>query len=194
MKATEQETYVDIALDKIKQVDEMVDKLFELSRIESVEFKATKEPFVFSEIVQETVKTFKLAAAQKNIQLKCTQCQDHIWVNADVGMMERVVQNLVDNAVANTPENGQIQVSLILENDELFFKIQNSGNPLPSDLLEWINNFEEDNPLTANWSSRSGIGLLIVKKILQLHGSFLKAYADSGTGNVFTFSLPVYNQ
>ncbi|MEJ7680998.1 MAG: HAMP domain-containing sensor histidine kinase [Segetibacter sp.] len=182
-----------IALNKIKRVDKMVDELFELSRIESVEFKAAKEPFVLSEIVQEMVKIFQLAASQKNIDLKCIQCQYLVWIDADVSMMERVVQNLVDNAVNNTPENGIIQVSVIVENNKLFFKIHNTGSPLPNDLLEWINKSEEESKLTADWSSRSGVGLLIVKKILQLHDSSLQAHTDN-TGNTFTFGMPIYNQ
>lgn len=192
LSLAEQANYVQIALNKITQVDKMVDELFEISRIDSVEFKATKEPFVLSEIVQEMVKIFQLAASKKNIELKCTQCQYHVWIDADVSMMERVVQNLVDNAVHNTHENGIIQVSVIVENDQLFFKIQNTASPLPVDLLKWINDSKESMP-TANWSSRSGVGLLIVKKILQLHGSSLKAYTDSNTGNIFTFGMPIYN-
>lgn len=164
LNLNEQENYIHIALDKIKQVDEMVDKLFELSRIESVEFKATKEPFVLSEIVQETVRVFQLAGSQKNVDLKCTECHSLVWINADVSMMERVVQNLVDNGVNNTPENGIIQISVIVENDKLNFKIHNTGKPLSDDLLKWINNSNDESSLSANWSSRSGVGLLIVKK------------------------------
>lgn len=193
LSTSEQEGYVQIILNKIKQMDEMVTQLFELSRIDSVEFKAAKEPFVLSEVVQETVKIFQLSALQKQIDLKCTQCQYHVWVNADVSMMERVVQNLVQNAVNNTPENGVIQIALAVENKELMLKIQNTGLPLSADLLEWINNAEQERILTADWSSSSGIGLLIVKKILQLHDSSLKASADNNAGNIFTFSIPIYN-
>jgi signal transduction histidine kinase len=194
LSISEQETYVHIILNKIQQMDEMVNQLFELSRIDAVEFKAAKEPFVLSEIVQEMVKNFQLIAKQKNIDLKCTQCQYHVWINADVSMMERVVQNLVQNAVNNTPENGVIQIALSIENEELILKIQNTGRPMPEDLLKWINNSKEENRLTADWSSTSGIGLLIVKKILQLHGSYLKAYTDNNTGNIFTFGMPIYKQ
>lgn len=193
LSVADQAAYVQITLNKIKQVDDMVNQLFELSRIESVEFKASKEPFVLSEIAQEQVKIFQLAALQKKIVLKCTQCQYHVWINADVSMMERVIQNLVDNAVNNTPEDGIIQVSLVVEGNQLIFRIQNTGSPLADDLLEWINSVKEDSTLTARWSSRSGVGLLIVKKMLQLHASSLHAYTDSIAGNTFEFSMPVYN-
>lgn len=189
----EQETYLQIILNKIKQMDEMVNQLFELSRIDSVEFKAENEPFVLSEIVQETVKTFQLSASQKNIELKCTQCQYHVWINADVSMMERVVQNLIANAVNNTPENGLIQVAVIVENEKLIFEVNNTGQPLGDNLLYWINDLNGANLVNDNWSSGSGVGLLIVKKILQLHHSSLKAFTSAVSGNTFTFSIPIYN-
>lgn len=189
----ESENYMHIILNKINQMDEMVNQLFELSRIDSVEFRAAKEPFVLSEIVQETVKTFQLSALQKNIDLKCTQCQYHAWVDADVSMMERVVQNLVQNAINNTADNGIIQIALAVENKQLILKIQNTGRPLSEDLLEWINDSKEERILTTDWSSSSGVGLLIVKKILQLHCSSLKAFTDNNIGNFFIFSLPIYN-
>ncbi len=110
----EQADCMQMVLSKIQQVDAMVSQLFELSRMESTEFKATKEPFVLSEIVQETVNVFQLTAEQKKVDLKCTQCQYHVWVNADVSMMERVIQNLVDNAINNTTETKFIQVYMLV--------------------------------------------------------------------------------
>lgn len=189
----EMELCLQMILTKIQQTDTMVNQLFELSRVESVEFKAAKEPFVLSEIVQETVNVFQLLSSQKKVTLKCTQCQYHVWVNADVSMMERVIQNLVDNAVNNTPENGTVSVSLAVDKNTLIFRIQNTGSPLPHELLQWINNSKEENILDANWSSRSGIGFRIIKKILQLHNSTLIAYTENDSGNIFTFSLPIYN-
>jgi signal transduction histidine kinase len=192
LSTAEHESYLNIISNKIQQVDTMVNQLFKLSKIESAEFKPAKEPFVLSEIVQESVKEFQLLCAQKNITLRCTQCQYHVWVNADVSMMESVIQNLISNSVYNTSEEGHIQVSMEVDNNHLRFKVINPGNPLPDELLEWINNADNESVLHTNWSSRSGVGLLIVKKILHLHGSVLHAYTAKETGNVFTFSLPIF--
>jgi signal transduction histidine kinase len=166
LSKVEHESYLHIISNKIQQVDLMVNQLFRLSKIESAEFKPAKEPFVLSEIVQESVKDFQLLCAQKNITLKCTQCQYHVWVNADVSMMESVIQNLIGNAVYNTSEEGHIQVSMEVDNADLRFKVENPGTTLPDDLLTWINNADNESVLPTNWSSRSGVGLLIVKKIL----------------------------
>ena len=189
----ERENYKQMILNKILQVEHMVTQLFELSKMESVSFNLKTEPFVLSEIVQETVNTFQLSVKEKHIELKCTQCQYHVWVNADISMMERAVQNLIENAVKSTPENGLIQVALEVENNYLIFKLTNTGTALPKELLDWINASEKQHGSYDNRPSKSGLGLMIVKRILYLHGSSLRAYTINDAENVFTFSLPVQN-
>ncbi len=186
------DNYMQMILNGILHVEHLVTMLFELSKIESSQFRLKKEPFVLSEIVQETVNTFQLRAQEKTISLKCAQCQYHVWVNADVSMTERVVQNLVDNAVKNTPAGGVINVGLSVENNYLIFNIENTGEPLPAELITWINNpAKEDERISK--PSRSGLGLVIVKKILYLHGSQLQANVINNTANSFSFSLPIIN-
>ncbi len=188
----ELDNYIQVILNKIMQVENMVKDLFELSKMESVEFKANKEPFVLSEIVQETVNTFQLNAIDKKIDLKCTQCQYHVWIDADISLMERVIQNLMDNAVKNTAENGSVKVTMQVENKNLIFKIENTGSILSERLLEWINSSETTEYVER--PAKSGLGLVIVKRILRLHGSYLKAYIQNNSSNIFTFSMPVYDR
>jgi len=189
----ELDSYVKMTLKKIVQLEHMVMHLFEISQMESVEFKANKEPFVLSEIVQETVNTFQLLASEKGVKLKCTQCQYHVWINADIRLMERVIQNLVQNAIRSTPANGEIGVALEVENNLLIFKIVNDGPSLQDDLLQWINSNQN------NYGQRidkpgTGLGLAIAKKILSLHNSSLVAISPVNNSNQFSFGMEIYNQ
>ena len=188
----EQEYYSQLIYSKMLQIENMVKQLFELSKMDAVEFKPHKEPFVLSEIVQEAINTFQLIASEKKINLQCTQCLYHVWINADINMMERVVQNLVDNALKSTPEGSFIKVSITVDNHELIFKIENDGPALSGDLLQWINNYNDGDALSDRRPQKLGLGLLIVQKILHLHDTSLKAYTHAGT-NVFTFSTPIYD-
>jgi signal transduction histidine kinase len=194
LSKSEQEEYIQIISDKIQQVDIMVNQLFELSKLDTADFNAAKEPFVLSEIVQETVNNFQWKALQKQAVLKCTQCLYHVWINADVSLMERVVQNLINNAIDNTYEHESIQVFMEVAGNNLIFKLQYKGSLLPQNMLQWLNNSREESTLQADFFTPSGIRFLIVKKILQLHKSSLKAYTDNDRGNVFIFDMPVYNQ
>jgi signal transduction histidine kinase len=193
ISSEQRQEYVQLILQKIHQVEMMVQELFELSRIEAPEFKPHKEPFVLTEIVQEMVHSFQLTAASKNISLRCTECQHHLWVHADVGMMERVVQNLIGNALKSTPAGGKIEISLQPNHQNLIFSIANTGEALPEDLLQWINHFKDDNSLLNKRPAKLGLGLLIVQKILLLHDSSLEAYTHDGSRNIFSFPIPVYN-
>ncbi len=190
--AEEQENYSQLIYNKLLQIENMVTELFELSKMDAVEFKAKQEPFVLSEIVQEAVNTFQHNALEKKVSLKCTKCLYHVWINADIGMMERVVQNLVDNALKDTPEGGSVQAAMTVDNNEIIFKIENNGPPLPEDLLQWINHFKHGDNLSQKRPQKLGLGLVIVQRILHLHSTSLKAYVQNGS-NVFTFSLPIYS-
>jgi signal transduction histidine kinase len=187
----EQEQYSQLIYNKMLHIEIMVKQLFELSKMEAVEFKPKKEPFVLSEIVQESINTFQLMASEKKVNFSCVQCLYHVWVNADISMMERVVQNLSENALKSTPENGSIKASLAVDDKDLIFKIENTGEALPEDLLQWINNFENQQGVSYKRPDKLGLGLLIVQKILGLHNSSLVAYTQNGT-NIFTFRLPVF--
>ncbi|MEO6219515.1 MAG: HAMP domain-containing sensor histidine kinase, partial [Ginsengibacter sp.] len=185
------QNYLQLINNKILQIEHMVKQLFELSKMDAIEFKPKKEPFVLSEIVQETASAFQLLASEKKIILKCTQCQYHVWVNADISMMERVVQNLIENAIKHTPADGNVQVTIIVEGNNLICKIENTGNPLPEDLLQWINNSVKETDIPKNKPAKSGFGLVIVQRILFLHHLSLKAYSKDGF-NIFSFCVPIY--
>ncbi len=191
ISAQQRQEYMHLVLNKIQQVEIMVKQLFEISKMEAVEFKPHKEPFVISEIVQETINTFQLITEEKKLSLKCTECQYHVWVNADIGLMERVVQNLIDNAIKSTPEGGNIQVSIMADQKDLVFQIENTGTPIPGDLFQWINDFRDEGNLLNNRPAKSGLGLLIVQKILHMHESSLKAYTQNKASNIFSFRLAI---
>jgi signal transduction histidine kinase len=187
----EQEEFLQLIHRKLRQVEYMVKQLFDLSKMESAEVVPNKEPFVPSEIVREIIHTYQLNAGEKKVSLKCTECQHHVWVNADIAMMERVFQNLIDNAIKNTPPNGAIQVSIVVKENDLVFTIENSGASIPADILTWINDSKDEGSFSGSRPAKVGLGLLIVKKILNLHQYFFKAESDAGIGNRFTIIMPV---
>lgn len=186
----EEKKFLELIHRKLQQVEHMVKQLFDLSKMESAEFVPNKEPFIFSEILQEIIHALTSVASEKNIQISCIQCESTSWIFADVGMMERVIQNLLVNAINYTPEDGLINILLNKAGIELIFIIENSGDTLSPELLEWINNSAETNH-TASRPAKSGIGLMIVKKILFLHEYSFKAEANTGIGNKFTIQMPV---
>ena len=186
----EEGEFLQLVYKKMVQVEYMVKQLFDLSKMESVSFVPNKEPFVFSEILQEIIHESLPSAKEKNIQIDSSNSEDASWVFADVGMMERVIQNLVVNAIKYTPQNGLIHVSLLKEQEMLIFKIQNSGQPVSRLMIDWFNNSNDTN-LLSNRPSNKGLGLVIVKKILQLHRFKYEVVSKDDSGNSFIIHIPV---
>ena len=176
----EEQAYGDLVVAKLRQMDKMVNQLFELSKMESASFEAHREPFVFSEMMQEV-----LHALGTGGRIDLVNGTDGSWIEADVSMMERVVQNLVVNALAYTPSGGDITIILERSGEVLLFRISNAGTPLPADLVKWINTPDAVRP------GRSAIGLAIVRKILLLHG-FAFYVEVKERENVFTVRMPVF--
>ncbi len=115
---------------------------------------------------------------------ECRHCTDGSYVFADISMMERVLQNLVVNAISYSHTPGKIIIDLEKKGDVLVFSIANEGKPLPTDLLEWLNSTDPEKLRPV----RPAIGLTIVRKILLLHHFALSAETRPGDVNLSKFS------
>jgi len=165
----EEQEYLELVVGKIRQVEGMVNQLFELAKIESPSFEAKREPFVFSEMMGEVLRA---VGAQDRIGQRGVE--DGSWIDADVPMMERVLQNLMVNALAYTPAGGRIAVGIEREGAALVFRIENEGKALPADLVAWINEAGAGRP------AAPAIGLTIVRRVLALHGYGFRAEVRNG--------------
>jgi len=181
LSPAQEKEYLELVSGKIRQVEGVVNQLFELAKLESPNFVPHREPFVFGEMMGEVLRA---VGAQYRIEQR--GIEDGSWIEADVAMMERVVQNLVVNALAYTPEGGRIGLSLGRVGAELVFSIENDGAALSEDLLAWLNRSEAARP------SRPAVGLTIVRKILSLHGYAFRVESVAGR-NRFEVRMGVYN-
>jgi signal transduction histidine kinase len=190
-KTGEPTKFIGLVLQKINQVEYLVTQLFELSKMEAVDFRPKKEPFIFSDLLQENITAYSSAISEKNISLVCETCDLSSWILADVGMMERVVQNMLVNAIKYTPQDGRIFIQLSSNKNELVMTIQNSGAPIDPEVIRWINAAPEGPALFAK-PPQTGFGLLIIKKIVQLHQFSFQVAALAAQGNKVVLGMPVY--
>src|SRR5579863_2020676 len=188
LSASEEKEYGELVLAKIRQVEKMVGQVFELSKMEAASFEVRKEPFVFSEVVQEVVRSAGAKAGGSGsvaeMEIRCEGCENGAWVEGDVAMMERVLQNLVVNAMAYRRAGGRVVISLQRVSTGLMFRIANEGEELAEDLMRWYNGAAARRP------KKSAIGLSIVKKVLDLHGFEYGVRVRAGM-NEFYFVMPV---
>jgi signal transduction histidine kinase len=192
LSADDQQRYLSVAVRQSQKVNHLAHELFELAKLECEEASPNYEHFFIQELVQDVIQKFELATRKKRIEITASLEKDLPMVYADIAMIERVLTNLLDNALRHTYEQGKIKLELIQEvEDAIIVRIADTGDGIAQEHLAGL--FEHHSPLRQSSSKNhggGGLGLLITKRILQLHGSTIEALSKPGQGAIFTFSLP----
>ncbi|GAB4019518.1 ATP-binding protein [Spirosoma migulaei] len=183
--------YAGIILQSTRKLIKLVAELFELSKLEAHETVPHREPFVLAELVMEVFAKCRLLAQHKQIAFTCENCQLSTPCFADVGMLERVIQNLIENAIRYAPSDTFVRIELVQEPTTLTVHIDNAMAGLTDPIRAYLLGSSPDGNL-AERPTGAGLGLVIVRKILDLHHSQLVANQPTTQTIRFTFSLPVY--
>ncbi|MBK5408802.1 HAMP domain-containing histidine kinase [Pseudomonas sp. TH34] len=178
--------YLGIALDQSRKVGGLAQSLLELVRLEHGFVQPVIEGFSLPDLVQDIFQKFELTAEARGIVLSATLPPQVPTVFADLGLIERVLTNLLDNALRHTPVNGDIQVTLAPKGDRVEVTVSDSGPGIDAELREGL--FLR--AFTIGGARRDGgLGLRIVHRILQLHGCEIRLVEVAGRGATFRFSL-----
>ncbi|WP_455223049.1 sensor histidine kinase, partial [Kaarinaea lacus] len=187
----EKQKYLQIVTDHSQRLGQLVTELFELAKLDSVETLLHIEPFSLGELVQDVVQKYQLTAEQKGIQLTSNFGEDLPSAYGDIGLIQRVLENLIDNAIRYTKSGGSITIALANNKDNIAVKIIDTGCGIDKEELPHIfDRFYRSKREDKERSYNSGLGLAIAKRILTLHGSDIAANSDIDMGTTFTFELP----
>ncbi|ABE42504.1 sensor histidine kinase [Polaromonas sp. JS666] len=182
----ERRRYLEIALAQSRKVARLAQELFELARLEYGVVKPDKETFALADLVQDVFQKFELAAEARHQRLVPDIAPGLPVVTADLGMIERVLTNLLDNAIRHTPEGGEIVVQLRQDRESVCVEVSDTGPGIPGELQKSL----FTRPAFSSAGGRSGgLGLVIVQRILQLHGSDIRLLQRAEKGAVFFFQL-----
>jgi len=185
----ERTRYLDVALRQSRKVSRLAQELFELAKLECEVTQPVKEPFALADLVNDVLQKFELAARQKGVGLHVDIPDNLPPVMADLGMIERVLTNLLDNALKHTPAGGSVRLELHDAEGQVQVRVADSGAGIPDNLRPQL--FERPSPLRDGAGrSSGGLGLLIVKRILSLHNATIRLEAQAGPGAAFSFALP----
>jgi len=169
-------------------------ELFELAKLEANELKPNRETFSLAELVYDVAQKFDLRAQQKNISIQVDVDDNIPYVEADVGMIERVLDNLIDNSLKHTPQNGNIRLQLIPENGRVDVIVADTGYGIPPEELPFIfKRFYRKGEAEDSQGAGAGLGLAIAYRIVELHGSQLSVSSLQHQGTAFEFDLPVHS-
>jgi signal transduction histidine kinase len=189
----EQTQYLNIAIGHSQRLSQLVNELFELARLESYEAVIDAEPFSLGDLIQDVAQKFHLRAQQNCIHLEFMDDPSDVWVNGDIAMIQRVLENLMENALRHTPEGGRIALSFLSEGDQVVVKVEDSGHGIAREELGHIfERFYRVEKSRTDENGSTGLGLSIAKRILELHGSHIIVESELNQGTTFTFPMPLY--
>jgi signal transduction histidine kinase len=185
----ERERYLTIAIKESERLKKLIDDLFELSKLEANQVTVNAEAFPIAELLQDVINKYEVICAEKGIAISSNLSEQTPWVVADIKLIDRVLQNLLDNAIKyNLEEDGKIDLNLQKFDNQLFIKISNLGKTIDPSVLPLL--FDRYFKVSSSDSS-TGLGLAIVKKIIDLHQSEIVVESQDGK-TVFSFFLPIY--
>ena len=193
LKPEDRKRYLSIVLKSSEKLGRLISQLFEYSKLEAKEITPIKEPFFISELAQDVLAKYEVIAKEKNISIHLHEPESVPLVFADVSLVERVIQNLMDNALKFTPENGEITIELkpLKENVEILITDNGPGIPLQEQPFIFERMHQAKN--ADSKKSGAGLGLAIAKKIMDIHDSTIKVISKPNEGASFIFNLPAYS-
>lgn len=187
----------DSMLHNSRRLLNLIDQLLELSKIESGKMKLKAAPQDIVPFLKGILASFEMEARRRQVTLKCMAQPPEILVYFDVDILDKIICNLLSNALKFTPGEGRVTLSASIEggkmNGSLVISVQDTGAGIPEDQLPHIFDrfYQAGNTQSYEGTQKgSGIGLALVKELVTLHHGRIEAFSD-GSGSRFTLHLPL---
>ncbi len=191
LSTQEQRKYLEVATAQSKHLGTLIAELFELARLNSREMTPHRELFSLEELVQDVIQKFRFRVDKKQLTLQANFGANLPYVSADIGLVERVLENLIENAIRHTKEGGTVTVTLSLAQEKIMTQVTDTGCGIPTEDLPFIfDRYYRAEKSRQEQSVGAGLGLAIVKRILELHDSAIEAQSTRQVGTTFRFELP----
>jgi PAS domain S-box-containing protein len=183
----------DIIDRQVGQLTRMVDDLLDVTRITMGKVRLRREPMNLVAAVERALETVEPLVTVRRHRLDFARPVRPVWVEGDEVRLTQVVANLLGNAAKYTPEGGIISVRLGADATEATVEVADNGIGIAAEMLERVFDlFEQDERALDRAEGGLGIGLTLVKKLVELHdGRVAAASAGRGRGARFTVTLPV---
>ncbi len=183
-----QRDYVELIIGEFKKLERLIINFLEFSRLESKKYKPAPQPFNIEENIKNQIEFIKIEAEKKDIKIKLETPGDiPAQANADPAQIDRVIANLLDNAIKYTDPHGTVTVKLINRDKDILVQVKDTGIGIREDQIPHL--FDAFYRATRD-SKGSGLGLSIVKIIVEGNGGKIWVESIYGKGSTFSFTLP----
>jgi len=187
------QAYLRIAYENAQRLTRLVEELFELAKLDANELQPRVESFSLAELAFDVSHKFYLRAQEQNIEFNVVVDEQVPDVSADVGMIERVLDNLIDNSFKHTPGRGHIRLQVAPRDCSVEIAVSDTGYGIAAEELPYVlKRFYKKTGNTGKGDTDSGLGLglAIASRIVEMHGSHLSVNSVLHQGTTFRFSLP----
>ncbi len=188
-----QEKYLNIILFETERLNKLTAGLLELNQYGSHGVLLDISKFDINHTIKMTAQTFEGVCKNKRIFFELILTGQTLFVRADMGKIQRVIYNLIDNAIKFSPADSVITVETTVKNEKIFVAIKDRGIGIPKESIGKIwERFYKTDPSRGKDKKGTGLGLSIVKEIIQSHKENINVISTEGVGTEFIFSLPLY--
>lgn len=185
------EKYFKIVIAETERLNKLTSSMLTLNNMSSRGMRLNISEFSINDVVKRTIETFGGICRGKNIQFDLTFSDKELLVKADVDKIQQVLYNLVDNAIKFSNNDSFIKISATEKNDKVYISVKDSGIGIPKEDLPKIwDRFYKSDLSRGKDKKGTGLGLCIVKEIIQAHGSNIDVVSTVSVGTEFIFSLP----
>ncbi|MFN0303393.1 MAG: ATP-binding protein [Burkholderiales bacterium] len=190
----ERRNYLETAARQSERLGKLVGDLFDLAKFDAHDVALRSEPFSLAELAHDVAQGSDLTARENGVALGVDALPGLAFVSGDIGLLERVMQNLIDNAIRHTPRGGSVTIRITDDAGVQRIEVCDTGRGIPPEALDRIFDrfYTLDKSRSASvGSGGTGLGLAIAKRIVELHGSSLSVESTVGMGARFWFDIPV---
>lgn len=184
------EKYFTIVISETERLNKLTQGMLTLNSLDNKGF-LSRSNFDINRVIKDTAATFEGICNAKEIVLDLTFTNDVQMVYADLGKIQQVLYNLIDNAVKFSHEDSVIYIQSLVKYEKVFISVKDTGVGIPKDSIKKIwERFYKTDTSRGKDKKGTGLGLSIVKEIIQAHGENIDVVSTVGVGSEFIFTLP----
>ena len=184
------EKYLGIVLNETERLTKLTNSLLTLNNLNTRGLLLERTDFDINQVIRSTAATFEGTCRSKTIAIEVVLTGDVMYVNADMGKIQQVLYNLMDNAIKFSHRDSVIKIETSEKKNKLFVSVKDTGIGIPKDDLKFIwDRFYKSDLSRGKDKKGTGLGLSIVKEIIASHGEHINVISTQGEGSEFIFSL-----
>ncbi|MDF2855280.1 MAG: histidine kinase [Neobacillus sp.] len=182
--------FLEVTRTETERMIRLVNDLLQLSKLDSTDYRLTKEWVNFVDFFHRIIDRFEMAK-EKNVTFNRALPAEAIFVEIDEDKMTQVLYNIISNALKYSPEGGEVTFSIIEQSEKIIVSISDEGVGIPKENIGKIfDRFYRVDKARTRKLGGTGLGLAIAKEMVNAHGGSIWALSEEGNGTVISFSLP----